>query len=88
MILLTVRPGITDPASIHFANEGEILRAHTDADKAYFELIHPEKMRLAIHYVRNRSFWSDLKILAATVGVALGRRHAETGLAEQDTSTS
>lgn len=66
-ILLSVRPGITDPASLRFANEGEILRGHPDPDKAYFELIHPEKMRLSIDYVNNRSFGGDLRILMATL---------------------
>lgn len=73
-ILLTVRPGITDPASLRFANEGEILRGHPDPDAAYFELIHPEKMRLSINYVKHRSALGDIKILLATVFVAFGDR--------------
>jgi lipopolysaccharide/colanic/teichoic acid biosynthesis glycosyltransferase len=84
-ILLTVRPGITDPASLRFANEGEILRGQSDPDRAYLELIHPEKMRLSIAYVKNRSFFGDLKILVATVGAAVGRRPA-TSFSEQDRS--
>jgi lipopolysaccharide/colanic/teichoic acid biosynthesis glycosyltransferase len=87
-ILLTVRPGITDPASLRFANEGEILRGHPDPDRAYFELIHPEKMRLSIHYVKNRSLLGDFKILLATVAAALGRRSTGRPLPERDTSTS
>lgn len=86
-ILLTVRPGITDPASLRFANEGEILSGHPDPDRTYFELIHPEKMRLSIHYVKNRSFLGDLMILVATVGAALGRHAGGMGLPERDTST-
>jgi lipopolysaccharide/colanic/teichoic acid biosynthesis glycosyltransferase len=70
-IVLTVRPGITDPASLRFANEGEILRGQPNPDQAYFDLIHPEKMRLSIHYVKTRSFVGDLRILAATLGTAL-----------------
>jgi lipopolysaccharide/colanic/teichoic acid biosynthesis glycosyltransferase len=87
-ILLTVRPGITDPASLRFANEGEILRGHPDADRAYFELIHPEKMRLSIHYVKNRSLLGDFKILVATVGAAVGRRPTGISLRDRDTSSS
>jgi lipopolysaccharide/colanic/teichoic acid biosynthesis glycosyltransferase len=87
-ILLTVRPGITDPASLRFANEGEILRGHSDPDRAYLELIHPEKMRLSIVYVRNRSFFGDLMILFATVRAALARRSAATILPEGDSSTT
>lgn len=69
-ILLTVRPGITDSASLRFANEGEILKGHPNPNRAYFDLIHPEKMRLSIHDVKNRSFLGDLKILVATLGAA------------------
>lgn len=72
-ILLTVRPGITDPASLRFANEGEILRGHPDPDKAYYELIHPEKMRLSIDYVKHRSFLGDVRILFATLAAPLRR---------------
>jgi lipopolysaccharide/colanic/teichoic acid biosynthesis glycosyltransferase len=85
-VLLTVRPGITDPASLRFANEGEILRGYADPDRAYMELIHPEKMRLSIDYVKNHSLLADLKIIVATVGVAVGRRPVATSLPGQDGS--
>jgi lipopolysaccharide/colanic/teichoic acid biosynthesis glycosyltransferase len=87
-ILLTVRPGITDPASLRFANEGEILRGQSDPDRAYFELIHPEKMRLSIEYVKNRSFLGDLKIIVATVRAVLGRPPGRIAGPEHDRSTS
>ena len=72
-LLLTVRPGITDPASLRFANEGAILKGHPDPDRAYFELIHPEKMRLSLDYVKHHSLAGDFKILLATVAAALGK---------------
>jgi lipopolysaccharide/colanic/teichoic acid biosynthesis glycosyltransferase len=65
-LALTVPPGITDWASLRFPNEGEILRGAADPDQAYFEKIHPEKMRLAVAYVRNRSLTTDLAILWKT----------------------
>jgi lipopolysaccharide/colanic/teichoic acid biosynthesis glycosyltransferase len=64
--LLEVRPGITDEASIKFRNEGEILRGSADPDKAYLELIAPEKIRLGLHYVDYHSVWKDICILAKT----------------------
>jgi lipopolysaccharide/colanic/teichoic acid biosynthesis glycosyltransferase len=73
-ILLTVRPGITDPASLRFADEGELLRGSPDPDKTYFELIHPEKMRLSIDYVTNRTLWRDMTIILATLAAAAGWR--------------
>jgi len=66
-ILLQVRPGITDYASIQFHNEGEILAGYDDADKAYMEIIHPEKMRLAVEYVKEMSLITDTKIIFSTL---------------------
>ena len=63
-----VRPGITDEASLKFSNEAEILKGSKDPDKDYIEKIHPEKMRLSLEYVRNRSFSGDLSIIARTAG--------------------
>jgi lipopolysaccharide/colanic/teichoic acid biosynthesis glycosyltransferase len=67
--ILWIRPGITDWASIKFHNEGEIIEKSgiTDPDEAYMKLIHPEKMRLQLQYLRDRSLWIDLKILFQTV---------------------
>ena len=65
--VLTVRPGITDYASVHFPNEGEILKGSVDPDKDYMEKIHPKKMRLSLEYVRSRSFWVDIKIILQTI---------------------
>jgi len=58
--LLSVRPGITDYASIKFRNEGEILRGSADPDKDYFEKIAPEKTRLGLEYVSHHSWDQDL----------------------------
>ena len=71
--ILTVRPGITDEASLKFSNEGEILKGSKDPDKDYIEKIHPEKMRLSLEYVRNRSFSGDLSIIARTAGAIFKR---------------
>ena len=65
--LLTVRPGITDFASLRFRNEGEILRGSVDPDRDYLEKIAPHKIRLGLYYVRHYSLAVDLKILAATL---------------------
>ncbi len=68
-IILTVRPGITDWSSIKFHNEGEIIAASdiTDADEAYAKLIRPEKLRLQMKYVLERTFWIDIKIIFETL---------------------
>src|SRR5436853_840959 len=76
--VLSVRPGITDLASLSFANEGEILKGSVDPDRTYFERIHPEKMRLALEYVRTRTMLLDLRILGATLAAAFGIRAAKS----------
>jgi lipopolysaccharide/colanic/teichoic acid biosynthesis glycosyltransferase len=65
--LLSIRPGITDFASLRFRNEGEILHGSIDPDRDYLEKIAPHKIRLGLYYVRNYSFSIDAKILAATL---------------------
>lgn len=70
-LVLSVPPGITDYASVHFPNEGEILRGSADPDRDYMEKIHPQKMRLSMEYVRNRSLLVDLKVLVQTFAALL-----------------
>jgi lipopolysaccharide/colanic/teichoic acid biosynthesis glycosyltransferase len=65
--ILSVRPGITDWASIWNPDEGAILAGSPDPEKTYMEKIRPEKIRLQLKYVRERTFWNDLKIIAQTI---------------------
>ena len=67
MGLLSMRPGITDIASIVFSDEGEILSGYDDADKAYQQLIRPGKGALGLYYVNNRSFSLDLCLIFLTM---------------------
>ncbi len=76
--LLSVRPGITDYASIKFRNEGEILRGSADPDKDYFEKIAPEKTRLGLEYVSHHSWDEDLKIIVATLRALCGLDPGQT----------
>lgn len=70
--LLSVKPGITDWASIRFRDEGEILKDEPDPDEAYDRLIRPEKIRLGLAYIDNASLRQDLAILVATVRAVVG----------------
>jgi lipopolysaccharide/colanic/teichoic acid biosynthesis glycosyltransferase len=65
--LLSVKPGITDFASIVFSDEGEILAGHADPDTAYNQLIRPGKSRLGLEYIRRSSIVLDIKILFITL---------------------
>lgn len=66
-VILSVRPGITDLASLWNCNEEERLAGEPDPHKAYLEKIWPEKKRLQIEYIKNRSLLLDLKILIQTL---------------------
>jgi len=81
--LLSVRPGITDYASLRFRDEAEILRGSTNPDKEYFEKIHPEKMRLSLEYIHKRSFWLDCRIWAKTLSAVVFRLAGPTPLPKQ-----
>ena len=64
--LLSVRPGVTDFASIVFADEGDILAPHADPDLAYNQLIRPWKSRLGLFYTQKQSLWVDVRLCAMT----------------------
>lgn len=66
-IILTVRPGITDWASIWNSDEGSFLAAFDDPDKAYEDHIRPTKLKLQMEYVRTHNLWMDFKIIIYTV---------------------
>ncbi len=65
--ILTVRPGITDWASIWNPDQGSILAGSEDPDKAYLELIRPTKLKLQQRYARKQSLLTDLKIIFLTL---------------------
>ena len=66
LLILTVKPGLTDYASVRFINLDEIL-GDDNVDKKYSKEIEPQKNNLRIQYAMNNSFWIDLKILLMTV---------------------
>ena len=64
---MSLRPGITDPASIEYRNEEELLAASADPEATYREEILPRKLDFYEKYVRERSLAGDLCILMRTV---------------------
>ncbi|MBW3085881.1 hypothetical protein KEM60_02092 [Austwickia sp. TVS 96-490-7B] len=72
-VILSVRPGITDPGSIVFRNESDELAAAPDPERHYVESILPRKADIYATYVRDRSFAGDLRILKDTVRAVLDR---------------
>ena len=71
--MLSVRPGITDPASIVFSDEGDVLHGNPDPDLLYNQIIRPWKSRLALAYIDHRTFCMDLWLIFLTV-VAIASR--------------
>jgi lipopolysaccharide/colanic/teichoic acid biosynthesis glycosyltransferase len=72
-VILSVRPGITDYASIRFYNLNELVGSE-DPRRTFVENYRPEKNRLRVYYVKNQSFCGDIKLIFRTVlRVVIGR---------------
>ena len=67
MHVLDVRPGITDPASIKFRNESDLLAQADNPEKYYIDIIMPEKSRLNLDYVQNHTLLSDISLIFKTI---------------------
>jgi lipopolysaccharide/colanic/teichoic acid biosynthesis glycosyltransferase len=65
--VLTVKPGITDYASIEYSNENEILGKAENPEKVYIEEIMPAKLNLNLKYIKEQSFLTDIKIIVKTI---------------------
>lgn len=65
--VLGVRPGITDPASVAFRSESELMGNHPDPERFYVEEIMPEKLRLNIEYLARRTLLTDLGVIFGTL---------------------
>jgi lipopolysaccharide/colanic/teichoic acid biosynthesis glycosyltransferase len=71
--ILSVRPGVTDLATLWDSDEGALLAGSSDPERIYLETIRPEKMRLQLEYVRKRTLLLDFRILCLTVALVLRR---------------
>lgn len=74
MHVLDVRPGITDPASIKFRNENELMEKAESPEDYYINVIMQEKIKLYLEYVRNASFWYDIQLIFKTFWVIVSER--------------
>jgi len=66
--VLEVRPGLTDVASIKYIKESELLAQSDNPEKLYIEKIMPDKLKLNLQYIENKSFWKDVRIVFQTIG--------------------
>jgi lipopolysaccharide/colanic/teichoic acid biosynthesis glycosyltransferase len=74
--VLAIKPGITDPATLYYRNEEEVLAASPDPDKTYRDVILPHKLDLYEEYVIKKTFLGDFRIILETLG-KLARRSGE-----------
>ncbi|MEO6032504.1 MAG: sugar transferase [Burkholderiaceae bacterium] len=72
--LLSVRHGITDPASLEFADESARLARAADPEREYREVLMPAKLRVAAAYVEQATVWTDLRVLGRTLCLLVRRR--------------
>jgi lipopolysaccharide/colanic/teichoic acid biosynthesis glycosyltransferase len=66
--VLSVRPGITDEASIAYFDESELLANSPNPEETYVREIMPEKLNINLAYLKRRNFFSDLVVIFRTVG--------------------
>lgn len=64
--VLSVRPGITDPASIAYRNENELLEQQQNPKQYYIDVIMPDKLRINLEYLQRRTLISDIKVIFQT----------------------
>lgn len=73
MRVLSVRPGLTDYASIRYVNENELLATSADPEQTYIQEIMPDKLKLNLKYIDEKSFRTDCKIILETLKAILVR---------------
>ena len=71
-IVLSVRPGITDYATLFYNDEQAVLAEANNPEEAYMEEIMPHKLAMYMRYVEDSNFWLDLKLILATLGKMAG----------------
>lgn len=70
-VILSLRPGITDPASIELRNEADELAAASDPEQHYIDSLLPRKTAMYVDYVQNRSFAGDLAVIGQTLAAVI-----------------
>ena len=77
--VLSLRPGITDMASIEFRNEEELLSLQNDVESFYIDYCIPRKIEINLQYAADASIWSDVAVIYKTVLAVAGARSWSTG---------
>jgi lipopolysaccharide/colanic/teichoic acid biosynthesis glycosyltransferase len=85
--VVTVRPGITDPAALEYRHEEEILAKAADRERFYREVVLPRKLTLNLEYIRSLSFRYDLALILRTLGAIFRRPASSTTISETPPKT-
>jgi lipopolysaccharide/colanic/teichoic acid biosynthesis glycosyltransferase len=72
--VLSVKPGITDNAAIEFRNEEEIMKQYKDKEKAYVDIILPQKIQLYYKYIENINMLNDIKLILKTLNIIFSKK--------------
>lgn len=75
--VLSLKPGITDPASLKYIDESELLATAADPHKFYVETVMPDKIRLNLEYAERATLASDIGLICETVMRAAGRKNSK-----------
>ena len=67
MKVLSVRPGITDMASIKYRNENDLLASAADPERYYIDVVMPDKLRINLEYIAGQSMMLDIKLIFRTL---------------------
>jgi len=73
--LLKVRPGLTDPATLKYCREAEMLALVPDPNRYFKTVVTPDKLRISKAYIRKATVWTDLGVLAQTAIALFGLGH-------------
>ncbi len=79
--ILTLRPGLTSPASLKYSREEELLADVDDPQKYFDDVIWPDKTRMNLEYVRTRSFLRDIELIILTTQGLLKKPEKKEGRA-------
>jgi lipopolysaccharide/colanic/teichoic acid biosynthesis glycosyltransferase len=71
LLVLSVRPGITDPASMAYSNESDLLAGAIDPEKMYIQEVMPAKLKLNLAYIKQQGIGTDIRIIFQTIAKIL-----------------
>jgi lipopolysaccharide/colanic/teichoic acid biosynthesis glycosyltransferase len=80
--VLELTPGVTDPASLRYFDEGDVLAQASDPEATYVREIMPEKIRLNLEYRRRATLWTDLGVVLATLARMFSRKSPVVAVSE------